>query len=87
MVAHKLEDALNYAKENGIPRVIEIKCPRKSCGHTIYALTDGEDHEHREWLKEFRKKAMKRFIYCKHCGYGATSDTEGGFIFETHHVR
>ena len=86
MIAHTLESALKHAREAGIPRVIEIKCPRPSCGHTIYALTDGEDHEHRLWLKEFRQKAMKRFIYCKYCGYGSTSDTEGHFVFETHQV-
>lgn len=84
MINVSLEKAMEFAKENGIPRVIEIQCPR--CKGTVYALTDNDKHEHRAWMESFKKKSLSRFINCKHCGYGATSSTEGNFAFKTHQV-
>ena len=86
MISRSLEEAMAFAKEHGIPRVIEMSCPRPSCGKTLYAVTDGDDREHKAWLKELQLKAMRRFIYCKYCGYGSASDTQGHFVFKTHKV-
>jgi len=77
---------MKYAKEHHIPRVIEIKCPRPSCGQTMYALTDDEKHEHAAWLDHFKSNRYKRHIACKRCGYGLTSDSEGDFIVTTHQI-
>ncbi len=86
MITTSLKQALAFAEKNKIPRVIEIKCPRPDCGHTIYAVTDSDKHEHMGWLAEFKGNRFKRHIYCKHCSYGALAGAQGHFIFETHHV-
>lgn len=86
MISFSLAKAIAYAKEHKIPRVIEIKCPRKSCGKILYAFTDDDKHEHAAWLAEFKRQRFQRKIFCKHCGYGVTSDHEGDFIMETHEL-
>lgn len=86
MISFSLEEAMQYAKENKIPRVIEIKCPREDCGKTMYAVTDSDKHEHEIWLQKFRRDSFKRHIACRRCGYGMFSDSEGSFIFKTHNV-
>jgi hypothetical protein len=87
MLTTSLKQAIEFAKKNGIPRVIEIKCPRPDCGRTVYAVTDSDAHEHSAWLAEFKSNRFKRHIYCKHCSYGALGPHEGHFIFKTHHLR
>ena len=86
MIATSLEKAVVYAREKHIPRVIEIKCPRHSCGKTMFAITDDDEHEHAGWLESFKKNRSKRHVYCKHCAYGAMGGNENAFHFVTHSV-
>jgi len=84
MISTTLEKAMCYAKENRIPRVIEIKCPRPSCGKTMFAITDDDKHEHAAWLEQFKRERSKRHVYCKYCAYGAMGNSENDFKFVTH---
>ncbi len=84
MIAPSLDKALKFAKDHGIPRVIEIRCPQ--CKETIYAFTDDEKHEHTQWYEKLKKDRNERYVCCKKCGYGMLAANQGDFIFKTHEV-
>ncbi|MDO8504329.1 MAG: hypothetical protein Q7S36_00550 [Candidatus Liptonbacteria bacterium] len=82
MIYTSLEEALDYAKKNKVPSVLEMRCPR--CDKTVYAATDDQKHEHLSWLEGLRANRNKSHVACRRCGYGSLSSAEGGFVFKTH---
>jgi ribosomal protein S27E len=84
MIATSLEKAVAFAKEHGMPRVIEIQCPQ--CNETIYAFTDDSKHEHIMWYEKIKRDHNQRYVSCKKCGYGMLSSMQGSFIFKTHNI-
>ncbi len=84
MIVTDLRQALDYAKANHIPRVLEMRCPR--CDQTIYAATDSEKHEHASWMARLKDHRSQRYVSCKRCGYGRGAG-ESSFIFQTHEVK
>lgn len=83
MIASSLQQAIDFAKANGVPRVLEMKCPQ--CKETIYACTDDAKHEHLAWFETLKQNKKQRYVSCKRCGYGMMG--QSSFIFTTHEVQ